>query len=439
MVRRKVVLDPGRASPRPYGVAIYNSNLIGTLSDIAPQDIELVQLQLADPGDILPGWHVPQGRLPKARLPLFRALAQGISRAVRPAGDFLVLRGESTLYHALVLEEGLDVDPRRRLVSVFGLDFLEAKGEEVEGATRLTDYIRGSRAVFVTTDHLAEVLSGELSIDRERIWVVPGGVDHTRFFPRDEFEVEEVLSRYSLQKPYALAIADSGTARRLVELEAVADRVWKKAKLEIVIVGTSRGRRPGARRIGYVPREHLPALYSGAVAMVSLQPYQGFALAAIESAACGTPVVTIRSPGIRETLGDSAVYVDEGDIGGCADAILALMDRRHRKKIVADGLERARQFTWYRTATGVLEAYRQILIGTEDKRAAGASASERLTSAETQKQAQAPQQAQGPQHAQAPQEAQGLQRDQSVDREVSVEPGGVAGDSTGQGDGLERT
>lgn len=356
----KVIIDPGKATPRPYGVALFNSNLISTLSDIAPQDVELTQLQLADPGEVLPGWHVPQGRLPKLRLPVFRSLAQAVTRTLRPAGDFLLLRGAPALYHSLVLDEGLDVDPSRRIVSVYSLDFLDSAGREADRAIGLAEYVRASRAVVTTTEHLATRLADELSIDRERVSVIPGGVDHTRFFPRDEREVEEVLARYSIQRPYALAVADSGSGKTLVEFEAVAEKLWRKGKVELVIVGTSRGRRPGARRLGYVPREHLPALYTGAVAMVTLHPHQGFALAAVESLACGTPVVAARSPGIEETLQGRARLVEDGDVAEAAEAVLEFSDRRHRRKASAEGIEWARRFTWYKSATAVLELYRKI-------------------------------------------------------------------------------
>ncbi len=362
-MRARVILDPGRATQRPYGVAIYNSNLISTLSDIAPQDLELCQLSLADPGEVLPGWHLPSGSLPKIRVPVFRSMAQAISRAIRPAGDFLFLRGTGSLYHALVPEEGLPVDASRRIVSIHGLDQVMPEADRVQDAERRIDYVRSSKAVIASSSHLAEHLQKELGIEGPSIAVIPPGVDHTRFFPRDEQEVAEVVSRYSLQRPYCLSFADPGAARSLIDLESVADRIWRKERVELVIVGTARGRRPGARRLGYVPREHLPALYTGAVATLTLIKYHGFPLTALESLACGTPVVAVKSEGMLEAIGDHGVFVDDEDIAGAAEAVLKFLEKRTRRKASAEGIEYARHFSWYRTALATLDVYRRVLSG----------------------------------------------------------------------------
>lgn len=359
----RVILDPGRATQRPYGVAIYNSNLISTLSDIAPQDIELCQLSLADPGEVLPGWHLPAGSLPRMRVPVFRSMALALSRVIRPAGDFLFLRDSGALYHALVPDEGLPVDPDRRIVSVQNLDVLTGSGGDEARVERFVDYIRSSRAVVTTSAHLAEHLSHELEMDPADVAVVPGGVDHTRFFPRDEQEVAEVVSRYSLHRPYCLSVADSGMGAHLVDLESVADRIWRKEHIELVIVGTARGRRPGARRLGYVPREHLPALYTGAVATLTLSKYHGFPLVALESLSCGTPVVAARSEGMVEAIGGHGTFVEEGDIQAAAEAVLKFLEKRARRKASADGVEYARGFSWYKTALATLEIYRRIVAG----------------------------------------------------------------------------
>ncbi len=362
----RVFLDPGRPTQRPYGVAIYNSNLISTLGDIAPQDVELRQLALADPGEVLPGWHVPSGSLPRARIPLFRPLAQALTRTVRAAGDFLFLRDSSSYYHALVPEEGLDVDPDRRIVSVHGLDYFGIHGPPPgpeRNVERMRDYVCSSRAIVTTTGHLVEHMVSDLGVERSKLVAIRGGVDHTRFFPRPEEEVEEVVSRYSLHRPYCLCVADAVMGEHLMELEAVADRIWKKERVELVIVGTSRGRRPGARRLGYVPREQLPSLYTGAVATLTLSSFHGFPLFALESLACGTPVVAARSEGMVEAVGDRAAYVEPGDVQGAADAVLRFSDKRARRKASGEGIEHARAFSWYKTAAATLDLYRRVLAG----------------------------------------------------------------------------
>jgi glycosyltransferase involved in cell wall biosynthesis len=57
--------------------------------------------------------------------------------------------------------------------------------------------------------------------------------------------------------------------------------------------------------------------------------------------------------------GDAAVLVEPGDPAALAAGIeLALADR---DRLVAAGLERARQFSWAETARLTLAAYRELL------------------------------------------------------------------------------
>src|SRR5690606_32808340 len=47
----------------------------------------------------------------------------------------------------------------------------------------------------------------------------------------------------------------------------------------------------GSQRVTYVPDQDLPALYSGAAALVSPSLYEGFGLPILEAMACGAPVI----------------------------------------------------------------------------------------------------------------------------------------------------
>ena len=72
--------------------------------------------------------------------------------------------------------------------------------------------------------------------------------------------------------------------------------------------------------------------------------------------ACGTPVVAVDEPALREVGGDAAIYADEA---GLADAIRqALVDRDARS---AAGIARADHFSWEATARRTVEVYHEVL------------------------------------------------------------------------------
>ena len=105
------------------------------------------------------------------------------------------------------------------------------------------------------------------------------------------------------------------------------------------------------RSLGYVDEEDLPGLYAGAAAFAMPSLYEGFGLPCLEAMACGTPVVAADRSSLPETCGDAALLVDPDDAEAFAQALLtAALDADTRERLVAAGLQRARRFSWDRTA-----------------------------------------------------------------------------------------
>jgi len=110
------------------------------------------------------------------------------------------------------------------------------------------------------------------------------------------------------------------------------------------------------------PAEDLPALYSGALALALPSFYEGFGLTALEAMACGTsPVVSDRSS-LPEVVGDAGLLVNPDDPTSIAEALRRLLeDSALRARLRSTGLERARKFTWRRTAEIVRKVYDQVM------------------------------------------------------------------------------
>ena len=112
---------------------------------------------------------------------------------------------------------------------------------------------------------------------------------------------------------------------------------------------------------GYVPDADLPAIYTGAQALVLPSLYEGFGLPILEAMGCGTPVVCSRTSSLPEVAGDAGILIDPGDSDDLAAGIArVIQDSVLRQELMQRGLSQAARFSWQRTAQETLAVYRQV-------------------------------------------------------------------------------
>lgn len=109
---------------------------------------------------------------------------------------------------------------------------------------------------------------------------------------------------------------------------------------------------------GFVPDDHLPALYHGAEAFVFPSLYEGFGLPVIEAMTYGVPVVTSLASSLPEIVGDAAVLVDPHAPEAIRDGMAeVLLDPQKAAEMRKKGREQAQKFSWKRTAEETYAAY----------------------------------------------------------------------------------
>jgi glycosyltransferase involved in cell wall biosynthesis len=113
--------------------------------------------------------------------------------------------------------------------------------------------------------------------------------------------------------------------------------------------------------LGKSPFEELPALYSGALALVYPSFWEGFGLPIVEAMACGTPVITSNVSSMPEIAGSAALLVDPYSIEELAAAIHKVTtDSALRGRLSAEGLKQSKKFSWETTARETLAAYKKM-------------------------------------------------------------------------------
>ena len=103
-------------------------------------------------------------------------------------------------------------------------------------------------------------------------------------------------------------------------------------------------------------------LYRNALLLVFPSLYEGFGLPPLEAMACGCPAVVSNVASLPEVCGEAAYYVDPYDIDSIAAGIYRVAkDDQLRKDLIERGLERAKLFTWEKSAKEHIKIFEELL------------------------------------------------------------------------------
>jgi glycosyltransferase involved in cell wall biosynthesis len=234
-----------------------------------------------------------------------------------------------------------------------------------------TEVARRLKRVITVSENSFEDIHRDHKVPRERMHIVPVGVDPDLFAPLDH--VDRVPGRL-----ITTASADVTMKGLSFLLEALAKLRTERDDLHLVVIGRKKegGRSAEAiERLGLsdhvefvtgVTDERIVELYAEAELAVVPSLYEGFSLPAIEAMACGVPLVATTGGALPEVVGDdgdTALLVEPGDSDALAARIRsALDDPALRARVGAAGRQRVvDQWSWRHTAERTVAQYRALL------------------------------------------------------------------------------
>jgi glycosyltransferase involved in cell wall biosynthesis len=297
---------------------------------------------------------------------------------------------EQTLLPAMAARAGVELlhslgstaplsGPFRRVVTIHDViyaHFPEAHPGIRNKGMRLLVPAAARRSRRVIADSLAtsDDLVGLLGIPREKIDVVPLGIGSVRrAAPLGESETRsrfdlgsrEVLLTLSAKRPHKnLAVLISALAaipdehRPLLVMPGYP--TWHEQELRER--ATAAGVMDDVRMPGWISEPEVEGLWALSRAFVFPSLYEGFGLPVLEAMARGVPVACSNTSSLPEVAGDAALLFDPHDQAEIAVVLRRLLEEPDQaRRLAARGIERAREFTWARSAELTLASYERAL------------------------------------------------------------------------------
>lgn len=176
------------------------------------------------------------------------------------------------------------------------------------------------------------------------------------------------------RKRYILSVSTLDPRKNLESL-ILAFRKLKVPDLQLIIVGSKNNVFTGNKLTnlinadrniiftGYVSDRELKSLYRNAELFVYPSLYEGFGLPPLEAMVCGVPVVVSNTASLPEVCGDAVYYVDPYSVESIAEGIyMVLTDEGLRQGLIQKGLERAKLFSWEKSAKDHIKVFEEVIM-----------------------------------------------------------------------------
>lgn len=191
---------------------------------------------------------------------------------------------------------------------------MESRAGEMESHVRVkleTEAVDRLDLIIVSTSNEKDELSRFYKANTDKIKVIPAGVDLNLFRPMDQGEARAKLGIF--ESKVILSVGRIEPLKGLDLLVSAVQKIHDLSDTRIFIVGGELGYDPEMGRLkklaldldvsefitftGSKPQTELPYYYSASDVLVMPSHYESFGLVALESMACGTPVISSRVGG----------------------------------------------------------------------------------------------------------------------------------------------
>lgn len=224
--------------------------------------------------------------------------------------------------------------------------------------------IANSSAFVAISDSTARDLATFYPQAAQRpLTVIPCAVSED-FREHSAEEIAAFKASSGIDRPYFLLVGRRDTHKNVALFFQAFALLPNRERYAIVMAGGGNVLEPELRELvgpaagyaGFFSDQDLSLAYSGAIALVYPSLYEGFGLPILEAMRSGCPVITCQNSSLPEVAGSAALYVGEYDYEEMSRALVSVQQPGVRGYLIKRGLERARLFSWQKSAKLLADA-----------------------------------------------------------------------------------
>jgi glycogen synthase len=230
--------------------------------------------------------------------------------------------------------------------------------------------------VTVCSAYMAEQIADIFGVEKDRIEVIPNGIDPDDLQPQDAAELKRLRGEFaSPQEKLVLLVGRLVYEKGFQDaLEAMPKLIERLPGTRFVVAGSGTHEQELKQQaaelgllehgafVGWINDDVLHSLY--AIADICIVPsiYEPFGLVALEAMASSCPCIVADTGGLREVVPDVGLRFASRDPDSIADAAFrVLSDERLGERLVAEAHEHILHFDWSDVAEKTEALYAGLL------------------------------------------------------------------------------
>jgi len=240
-------------------------------------------------------------------------------------------------------------------------------------------FIHKVKTIHVTTKSEFEEMHKYLEIPREKMKIIPHGVDHDFFTPTKDKEKTRanILSKLKIlhdgypylipNEKYFLHVGELNFVRK--NLVRLIDAFLKSRKLglkhNLIIAGKHTKElehiclnKPGIFLLDWISNNDLLDLIQGADAFLLPSIHEGFGMPLVEAMACGIPCISSNRHSPPAVIEDVGILVNPYSETEISNAMLSLANNsKLLEELSEKSLKRSYDFSWEKNAQQIFKLY----------------------------------------------------------------------------------